>query len=180
MNAAQIIQQVDESILGPTMKRHQSAQDLETPDEFIHAVERKFALFSWDLACRTENCKAPQGITYPHADSLQVDWHKLRNPFDSRLKALLWLNPPFDPITPWVQKCTAESQLGAEILLLSQASVDSNWFWSYVYPYATVYTIDRIRFVGQQHVYPKPLILSHYAPGNGFNPLRRWRWKEDA
>lgn len=163
--------------LGPTMKRHKSAQDLETPNEFIRAVQHKFGLLSWDLACNTNNSKAPALITSSD-DSLVVVWSELESVYMEK-RTLLWLNPPFDPITPWVRKCAEESQRGAEILLLSQASIDSNWFWSYVYPHATVYTLDRIKFVGQDHVYPKPLILSHYHSGAGHEPLRRWRWKEE-
>jgi len=164
------------------MKRHKSAQDLGTPWEFIYAVEHKFGKLTWDLACTLENKKAPYGLHYPEWDALNNSWHDLTSikepmaKFAGIYRKLLWLNPPFDPITPWVRKCAEEVQLGAEIFLLAQASVDSNWFWNYVQPYATVYTLDRITFMGQRYVYPKPLMLAHYCQ-SPTKELQRWRWK---
>lgn len=163
--------------LGPTIKRHKSKQDLETPWEFIRAVENKFGKLVVDLACTRENCKASVGVYYPEYDSLSPMMHWSNWAVtQSRIGGRAWLNPPFDPIRPWVEKCAVESQKGAEILLLSQASIDSSWFWDYVQPFATVYAIDRIKFVGQDHVYPKPLMLSHYCI-NPSRELQRWRWK---
>lgn len=162
---------------GPTIKRGKSRQDLGTPPEFIAAVEHKFRKLEWDLACTVDNMKAVRGYTYPECDALLQPWHEIRQMlrYEDSQQPLLWLNPPFDPITPWVKKCSEEVQLGAEILLLAAASIDSNWFWKYVQPFATVYCIDRIKFVGQLHVYPKPLMLCHYS-ANSSRQLLRWRW----
>lgn len=171
-------------LAGPTLKRHKSAQDLGTPWEFIRALEKKFGKLTWDLACTLENKKAPYGLHYPEYDAFENSWHDLtsiRQPVADYAgidRKLLYLNPPFDPITPWVQKCAVEVQLGAEILLLAQASIDSNWFWNYVQPFATVYAIDRIKFEGEKHVYPKPLMLCHYC-ANPSPVLQRWRWKAE-
>lgn len=181
---------------GPTISRHQSEQSVGTPWEFIHAVEAKFGPLSWDLAADAQNTKAPCYIS-EETNSFQVPWHQL-SPF-----GLNWLNPPFSDITPWARKCAVEAQLGAEILLLVPASVGADWYWDWVEPYADVYSVGRIAFIGSHATYgprhsragqlkcksaecegcspyPKDLILAHYHQLHPSGPQRiqRWRWKE--
>lgn len=167
---------------GPATNRHQSAQDHPTPREFICAIEGRFDLVEIDLAATKTNAKAVRLIT-PRQNSLKQDWTAL-------LKGRLgYLNPPFDPIAPWIDKCVAEAEKGARFVLLTRASIDSNWFWKMV-PYAQVYALTpRITFVGSTHGYPSPLILSSFncaatpAPcvTNGrFKGLYRWHWMADV
>ena len=178
MPHAMTVKMLMEKAAGPTTKRHRSAQDLETPWEFIKAVTKKFGEPTWDLAATSSNSKADFWYGPESAfstDSLIMRWHEIQN---VGKPTLLWLNPQFDPIRPWVEKCATESQLGAEILLLAQASIDSNWFEDYVWPYATVYAIKpRLRFVGHKDCYPKPLMLCHYCAVPN-RELQIWRWKQ--
>lgn len=180
------------TLTGPSVKRFQSEQVVATPWAFIRAVEAKFGMLSVDLAATKENHKAPVWIT-PERDTFAVDWTLVLG------GGLGWLNPEFDPMDVWVQKCAKEQQQGAEFLALAPASIGSNWFWDYVQPYATVYSVGRIPFVGSHNVYPKghpkvgrwkcegkpcegccpypkDLILSHYNQ-NPNHELQRWRWK---
>jgi phage N-6-adenine-methyltransferase len=163
---------------GPTIRRGQSEQAVSTPWEFIHAVEPRFGTIQVDLAATAENAKAPLWIT-PEENSFAVDWHKFND-------GLLWLNPEFDNITPWVRKCAYEAKRGAHILLLCRASVDANWWWDYVYGRAVVYTLTpRIIFEGQTIGYPSPLALCTYNVANlgGYYDPRfiyRWHWKTDV
>lgn len=155
---------------GPTIRRHRSEQAVSTPWEFIHAVEERFGQLAVDLAATAENAKAPEFIT-PEMDTFKQDWFNV-------LKGRWgWLNPEFDPMKKWVQKCANEQGKGAEFLVLSPASVGSNWFWDYVQPFATVYCLTpRIMLEGSKDVYPKDLILSHYSPTPN-DVLQRWKWK---
>ena len=103
-------------------------------------------------------------------------------------RGLLWLNPPYSNITPWVQKCMQETQHGAEILLLVPASVGANWYEYYVHPWADVYSIGRLKFdncfdrkTGQlvKTQYPKDLLLCHYRnPLQWGGVMQFWDWKE--
>jgi hypothetical protein len=155
---------------GPTTKRFKSVQVVSTPWGFIHAVEEKFGLFAWDLAATEDNAKAPDFIS-PERDTFSVDWAELL------AGGLGWLNPEFDPMKKWVAKCALEQQRKARFLTLSPASVGSNWFWTYVQPFATVYCLTpRIVFEGSTDPYPKDLILSHYNQ-NPNHELQRWKWK---
>lgn len=157
---------------GPTINRHKSKQDYQTPPEFISAVEERFGKITFDLAASPENTKANLFFT-KEADSLKQQWHQHRG--------ICWLNPPFDFIGPWAKKCDQEScfdetRLGAKILLLVPASVGSNWFARHVFKKCLVIFLNnRITFVSQTTPYPKDCILAAYNFGEpGFEV---WRWK---
>lgn len=151
---------------GASLARGKSNQEVETPEEFIAAVEARFGPLSWDLAASKHNTKHPNFFSKKE-DSFTKQWHKIRGN--------LWLNPEFDPIGPWVEKCAKEAALGAKILCLTPASVGSNWFRDFVFGKALVLSLnDRITFVGQKDPYPKDCILSAYGFGVGF---ALWQWK---
>ena len=153
---------------GASFSRGTSRQDYQTPVDFLVAVGKRFGPLSVDLAARFDNTVAPQFIG-PELDSLTEQWHKR--------KGLLWLNPPFDKISPWACKCANESKLGARILFLVPASVGSNWFAEHVHNHAHVLLLNgRLSFDGVAP-FPKDCILACY----GFHDLKPgydvWRWK---
>lgn len=179
--------------MGPTIDRANSSGDIWTPWEFIRAVQEKFGLIDWDLAASLRSSRAyyPGMYIGEVRDSLGVDWHELeKNAPDGDGRPLLWLNPPYSNITVWAKKCAAEFKLGAQILLLTPASIGANWYWDHVEPYAEVYSVGRMVFdncydkKGQlvRTPYPKDLILSHYSPERALTsyyprPIKRWLWK---
>lgn len=154
---------------GPTINRFRSLQVVATPWEFIRAAEAKFGPIAVDLAATAENAKAKVFIT-PKIDTFKQDWTEWLQ------GGLGWLNPEFDPMSKWVAYSAAQQRLGAEFLALAPASIGSNWFWDHVQPYATVYSVGRIKFVGSKDVYPKDLILSHYNQRPN-HELQRWKWQ---
>lgn len=155
---------------GPTINRFKSQQVVATPWAFIRAVEKKFGKIAVDLAATAENAKANRFIS-PSLDTFEENWTDWLPG-----ASLGWLNPEFDPMRKWVEKCAMEQQRGAEFLVLTPASIGANWFWDYVQPYATVYSVGRITFEGSETPYPKDLILSHYN-ANPNHELQRWQWK---
>lgn len=166
----------------PATNRHRSDQDHPTPRDFICAIEGRFDLIALDLAATARNRKHGRFIS-PREDSLKQDWQTL-------LKGGMgYLNPPFDPITPWVEKCVAEARKGTRFVMLSRASIDAKWFWQ-MFPHCTVYALSpRIKFVGARDVYPSPLILSAFncmatpgpsIEGSGCSRILRWHWRLDT
>jgi phage N-6-adenine-methyltransferase len=166
---------------GPTIKRGQSSGDIWTPNEFIEAVESNWGPLAVDLAAEAHSAKAPEYIT-PAADSLVQDWTKILGGRRG------WLNPPYSLITPWAMKCAKEYEKSGqnEIFLLVPASVGANWFWDWVWPYATVYSVGRMVFdncfdkYGKLVTtpYPKDLILAHYTNTTPNAILQRWSWRD--
>lgn len=156
---------------GPTIARGKSKQDYPTPWEFIRACERKFGPITFDLAATPENTKAKRFYT-KEQDSLIQPWHEN--------EGLQFLNPEFDRIAPWAAKCADESRRGAQVAFLTPASIGSNWFRDYVWPWADVYAVNgRIIFEGMTTPYPKDCILSVFGrdTGRSFNV---WTWPDDV
>jgi phage N-6-adenine-methyltransferase len=162
----------------PRDKRHRSRQDHPTPWEFISAVEQRFGRIEIDLAATKTNAKAGRFITR-RENSLKQNW-------DALLRGELgFLNPPFDPVMPWVDKAIAEAVKGARFVMLTQASVDSSWFWK-MFPFCTSYALRRrMIFIGSKYVFPKPLILSAFncvrlgAEPGPCGRLHEWDWMKD-
>ncbi len=154
---------------GASFNRENSKQDYATPWSLIHACEKRFGIIGMDLAASDENKKAGMYFDIGQ-NSLTRDWW----PFD---ETVCWLNPPFSNIAPWAEKCYQESQKGARILLLTPASVGSNWFRDHIHNKALVLALNgRIKFVGAKDPYPKDCMISAYNFDSiGFDV---WSWNK--
>jgi phage N-6-adenine-methyltransferase len=151
---------------GPSVKRHRSKQDYETPAEFIAACVKRFGLITFDLAATAANAKAPRHFDLEQ-DSLRQDWREK--------SGTLWLNPPFADIRPWAAKCSGARNRTDWILLLTPGSIGTDWFAEHVQGKAIVLGLSpRITFVGSDDPYPKDLILSCF--GFGVHGFDTWRW----
>lgn len=177
---------------GPSINRTESSGDIWTPWKFIRAVEGAFnRLLMIDLAAGgPDSAKALQYIT-PEEDSLAQDWVALYEPYKRGGRGAFWLNPPYSNIAPWAKKCANAHVFDeqVEIFLLVPASVGANWFWDYVWDYATVYSVGRMVFdncfdrkTGKlvSTVYPKDLILCHYTNTSPSRTLQRWHWQKSG
>ncbi len=154
------------SSTGASMARGKSRTDYATPWPFFHAVQNRFGPVTYDLAAHAQNAKHENYFTEAQ-NSLIQPW--------SEIPGWLWLNPPFDRITPWAKKCAEEAELGAKILFLTPASVGANWFAQHVHGHALILGLNgRISFDGIAP-YPKDCILSIFGAESGFDV---WRWTE--
>lgn len=178
---------------GPTINRGKGNNSASTPGKFIVAVEAKFGPLTIDLAASLYNTKAPQWIGEVQ-NSLVQDWAELTR------DGLGWNNPPFTNITPWARYHAEQVQRGARTLLLVPASVGAVWYWTWVVPYADVYSVGRMVFDDCYDrdgklittPYPKDLVLAHYdwSPDRCLRTgamntadagsLYRWRWQDAA
>lgn len=157
---------------GAAFNRGGSKQNYATPPEFMDAVANRFRPISFDLAADHGNKKHVNYFSIEQ-DSLAQNWHEIAG--------VLWLNPPFDNIASWAEKCAAECANGATIFFLTPASVGSNWFRDHVNRKAMVWALNgRIAFDPENPKwgYPKDCMLSIYSMGNwGFDS---WTWKNHA
>lgn len=160
---------------GASFARGSSKQDYATPEDFRSAVVKKFGLPSFDLAADETNHFGPSWFSLKDGDdSFEQVWNELNG--------LLWLNPPFDRIEPWVEKCHLSAELGAKILLLVPASVGSVWYSKHVHGVANdVYFLTgRLCFDGNAP-YPKDCLLAlfHHQHQGCVISTRYdcWRWK---
>lgn len=155
---------------GAAFARGQSKQDYQTPEDFMLAVKRRFGKISYDLAAHAQNTQCT--LFFTEADNSLVQcWADI----ETASNGWLWLNPQFDNIAPWAEKCAKESADGARILFLVPASIGANWFRDHVHGKAMVFALNgRMSFDGK-NPYPKDCILCAYSHGScGFDV---WNWK---
>ena len=148
-------------------------QGARTPREFLDAVENRFGLIDFDLAATGgHQVTGEDSLRYfsPEMDSLKQDW-------SIGLGRVVWLNPPFANIRPWVAKLDAECRnLPRWTLCLVPASMGSHWWNDHVIGKCFALGVTRMTFVGSPTVYPKDLALLCYGfgvSGNGF-----WDWRK--
>jgi phage N-6-adenine-methyltransferase len=155
----------------PAQKPHTSEQTYGTPREFLDAVEKRFGPILFDLAASASNCVFPDFYD-EKADALRQPWHSRPH-----TGGWLWLNPPFGDIPRFAAKCVDEMKLGARILMLTPASVGSNWMHDIVAPHAHIIELgSRMKFVGAADGYPKDLALSVFHCG--LTGRSWWKWTQ--
>jgi phage N-6-adenine-methyltransferase len=151
----------------PRQSPGDSKQDYTTPRDLITAIEDRFGKIDFDLAATALDTVAPSHFG-PADDSLLQDW--------TRLRGVLWLNPPFRRIAPWAQKCRESAGSDRIIVMLTPASIGSTWFAEYVYDHALVVALTpRLTFGDCATPYPKDCMLSIFdGAATGFAV---WRWR---
>ena len=142
----------------PVQKPGRSEQDVGTPVWFLRLVEMSFGKIALDPAA-SHTHHALDALYYTkEEDGLSQSW---RVPPGS----IVWVNPPYENIKPWVKKAAEVSYFwGTTIAVLIPASVGSNWWCEHVHLKAAVYFIrPRLKFIGHEQGYPKDLALVVYG-----------------
>lgn len=162
-----------------------SKQDYQTPPEFIAAVEKRFGKIVFDLAAGALNRQADRYYSVVE-DSLKQDWAALAKELRTTTNkpALLWLNPPFNRIEPWAEKCAKEARLdpefyhlGNKIAFLVPASVGSQWFRIWVEGNAdTYFCTGRLSFDGKSP-FPKDCMLCIFPFQGDWPTIETWDWR---
>lgn len=165
----------------PVQKPGKSETIVRTPPEFLAAAKKLLGIqeFTADLACCEDNKVAPFGLT-KEMDSLSIEWSDL-----AEENEWLWLNPPYDNIAPWAEKCYHEELM---VAMLVPSSTGSNWWDDFVHNKAHVQFLKgRITFLdkfgkpicsprtGKPTPYPKDLALILYGVGPGYDV---WNWRK--
>lgn len=107
----------------------------ETPHWFFRALHKEFK-FSWDL-CSTKEAAKCKNFFSPVEDALSQDWFLL--------DGWLWINPPYSPLKPWLEKMQMEAQLGAKIVALVPPVICNSYFTGFM-PSEIRFIIGRINF----------------------------------
>ncbi len=122
--------QVKKSQAGP------SSNYFETPKNIFDCFNLNYN-FAFDLSASADNSKCSN--FYSEQDnSLEQDWNKLRG--------WLWLNPPYSPLKPWVQKAQAAYKNGAQIAMLIPPILNTKYF-SETPPTKILFIVGRIPFL---------------------------------
>ena len=154
---------------GAALARHQSKQDYATPRAFLDLVRTLLGIdaFTVDLAATTDNAVCSRFIS-PEENALRYQVWPIPEGWG-------WLNPPFNDIAPWAERCARTARNGGKIAFLVPAAVGANWFRDDVQGHALVYALNgRLSFDGK-NPYPKDCILCLYGAPPGFAV---WNWRD--
>jgi len=160
----------------PKQKPGRSKQDYRTPKEFLRAIERRFGRITFDLAASGTNA-----VCRKYFDEIE---DSLKQPWPT--KGVLFLNPPYRWLRPWIAKCAehrVKIKKGTVLLVLVPASIGSLWFERDVLSKADVEGLrPRLTFRGEIWPYPKDLMLLIYKPLPMTDPLMTmistWAWNK--
>lgn len=155
-------------VRGAAMNKEGSNQRVLTPPGLVTAVVKRFGQPYIDLAASDGDQIAgvKKWIT-PEQNSLECDWGTF----------MAWLNPPFANMRPWVERCALQRE-NLHILLLCHSAHGAAWWRDFVHPYAYVYELGRVKFVGYSAGGMKDMALCHYGPG--IEPgTEYWDWKKE-
>ena len=158
---------------------NKSKQDYGTPYEFIQSVENKLnRRIAFDLAADEHNCVVKIRLNdMPVKRHFDINDNALVQDWNATLQGCLgWLNPPFEDISPWVEKAYKESRMGANIAVLVPLSI-AKWWRDWVDEKAYVFMLHgRLTFQGETKPYPKDCALLIYGP-TGYKGYEVWDWR---
>lgn len=117
-----------------------SSNEFGTPKEIWDTLNKEFN-FTFDLASQTHNKKTENAFCIDRGeDSLKQDWHKIGG--------YLWLNPPYKPLRPWIEKAQREADLGAKIVMLIPPIITTHYFQNRL-PNEIRLIAGRIKFINE-------------------------------
>lgn len=103
-----------------SMDVHYSSKDhtWETPQSLFDLLDGEFG-FTLDVCAAAGTAKCERYFS-PADDGLIQDWSR----------DICWMNPPYgDQIEIWMRKANEQVELGATVVCLVPARVDTGWWW---------------------------------------------------
>lgn len=152
----------------PAQKPGSSEQTVQTDPRLIAAVVARFGPLVVDLAAHAGNAQAPVFIP-PEYNSLTYPWDAQGLPVGNR-----WLNPPFENIALWAERCLCYGTQASPIFFHVPASVGSNWYRDFLHERAYLLFLNgRVKYVGHTQGYPKDCLIAVFGMAPGFEV---WTW----
>lgn len=111
--------------------------EYETPKDLFDKLNNEFN-FIHDVACNSSNIKCSSGFTYPEYDALNTDWP---------LGGWLWLNPPYKPLRPWIEKTQEQVLRGCKVVMLIPPVTLGCQYFSKVLPREMRFVRGRVKFL---------------------------------
>lgn len=116
--------------------------------------------------------QAPHGGTVVCLDGLTQDWSQARSVF---------VNPPYDSLEAWLQKCAETAVHGTPIILLGPFRPHRKWFPRLLDKAQDLVLLNyAVKFQGHLNSFPAPLFLASWNVGIPYLEERengRWKWR---
>lgn len=116
-----------------------------TPDDLFGPLHAEFN-FGLD-ACASHGAEKCPVYISPDEDALAQSWRHFVAACGVAGRTV-WINPPFNPMTPWVDKVLEEHAAGLDIVLLCNAATGTLWFRKLAEVAAQIrFTTGRVAFL---------------------------------
>jgi DNA N-6-adenine-methyltransferase (Dam) len=116
---------------------------------------------AWRTVC------SPEGLMR-HLSHKSKSMHRFQSKFilHQSWAGVCWCNPPYGTVIGrWVRKAYESSQAGATVVCLLPARCDTQWWHTYVLPYAEIrYLQGRLKFGGAKNSAPFPSAVVIFRP----------------
>lgn len=135
-------------------------QAWNTPAEIIDAIAPLGGI-ALD-PCSNPTSIVPALVRWTAADDgLSHLWHEVTR----EAGGIVYVNPPFEDLSTWIDRCAFEARQGAEVVALCPARTDTRW-WSAALRSGGTAALwrGRIRFGGARNVAPFPIALIYWGP----------------
>lgn len=113
--------------IGDTAEKIERHDDWQTPDSIFDPLNAIFQ-FNVDAAASPDNTKCGEFFT-EEMDALNHDWC-----FRFGRRTVVWCNPPYKDLAPWVQKAHDEACRGATVVMLIPNSRGRGWYKGIIIP----------------------------------------------
>ena len=148
-----------------------SNDDWNTPPEILDPI-RGFRAIALDPCANPTGVVAAACGIMPPDDGLAERWgdHAACGimPPDDGL-GLVFVNPPYSDVTPWIRKAAAEAARGVEIVMLLPADTSTRWFHGELvgraahHADAILYYRRRVKFLGANGSPKFPSLLAYWG-----------------
>jgi len=123
---------------GHITKQGFNSNEYETPKWLFNKLNNLYS-FKCDMTCTTENEKIPGSFDFHKGDALNMPWECFKGDY-------VWLNPPYRPLRPWIEKAWTESQSGVNVVMIVPlATISAQYFQQYL-PNEIMLFTKRINF----------------------------------
>lgn len=147
-------------------KADEARQDWETPAWLFDEFDDEFS-FTLDACASETNAKCARCFTQAD-DALRQRW-----------EGVVWMNPPYGrEIVAFMRKARAEADLGATVVCLVPARVDTKWWNETTHRSEVRFRRGRVNFVGGHAAFPGPIaavVMRPDDPARNPLPLGGWR-----
>lgn len=167
-----------------------------TPPDLFALLHREFA-FTLDVAATSDASLCAHAFLGPGSrwgtNGLVTDWREASAKAVGR-RAVCWMNPPYSrqrqqPIEPWIEKAREEANLGAVVVGLVPAAVQTVWWARHVWNKAHEIRLfpHRISFLTPEGAVTGNAGINHalviWRPMQGFcrgfrSAVNYWTWRE--
>lgn len=143
--------------LAPLMSS--AKQDWQTPE---NVLERVRAIGPIDCDPATSRDNPTDAARFHHEGGLEKSWQVFGG-------GVLWLNPPFNALAPWVKRWCEEADkcepVYAHAMMLAPARTDTRWFQAMRrHSRALCFVYGRLRFKGAPASAPFPSVIAYAGP----------------